>query len=116
MNIEDLKIYQIASQLRKEINQNIPDDWKVDNIRQIKRASASIAANITEGFGRKYYKKDFLRYLSISIGSSDECQNHVRALFEAGYLSKEKSDYFQKRFRDLSIKIVNYRNCIKSDC
>lgn len=114
MNIKDLKIYQIASKLRKEIYQEIPDNWKIDSIQQIKRASASIAANIAEGFSRKYYKKDFLRFLSFAIGSSDECQNHTKALYESKHISKEKSDYLQKSFKDLFIRIINYRNRIKS--
>lgn len=51
-----------------------------DLILQIKRASKSIPANIAEGFGKRYFEKEFKRYLKIAIGSSDEVITHLRVL------------------------------------
>jgi four helix bundle protein len=115
MELKDLRIYQIASRLRQEVYQetsHVQHNWKNDDVKQIKRAAASVAANIAEGYSRKYYNKDLIRFLSIALGSSDECQNHIIALFENGYISKEKTDYFKKNFKDLSIRILNFRNFI----
>jgi four helix bundle protein len=39
---------------------------------QIKRASKSIKDNIVEGYGRRRYKKDFIKFLVYSHASCDE--------------------------------------------
>jgi len=45
---------------------------------QIKRASKSIPANIAEGFAKKSSAKEFKRFLTIALGSSDEVVTHLR--------------------------------------
>lgn len=45
---------------------------------QIKRASKSIPANIAEGFAKKTSTKEFKRFLTIALGSSDEVVTHLR--------------------------------------
>ncbi len=110
MHLEELRIYQIAIKLRKEIYKEaklIPNNWKNDDVRQVKRSSSSIPSNIAEGFGRRYYPKDFVRFLSITMASCDETKNHTQALTDDGHLTQEKTDYFWKSHKDLSIRIGN---------
>ena len=114
--VEELIIYQIAVKLRDEVHQEmncIRNNWQIKDVDQIKRSSSSISSNIAEGFGRRFYPKDYIRFLSLAIGSSDESQNHTEALCKGGFLSKEKTDYFKKSYKDLSIRTVNLRNSIR---
>ena len=39
---------------------------------QMRRASKSVSANIVEGFGRRAYKADFVRILTMALASCDE--------------------------------------------
>ena len=39
---------------------------------QIRKSSKGVVANIVEGYGRKNYKLDFLRFLHYSLSSNDE--------------------------------------------
>jgi len=39
---------------------------------QIRRASKSVSGNIVEGYGRRRYKSDFIRFLTYAHASSDE--------------------------------------------
>ena len=113
VNVEELRIYKISVKLRREIYKEvslIPNNWAISDIQQIKRSASSVSANISEGYGRRFYPKDFIRFLSIAIGSSDETQNHIQTLFDDGYFTKERFEYFYKSYKDLSIRIVNYRN------
>jgi four helix bundle protein len=55
---------------------------------QIRRASSSITANISEGCGRKT-KTDFARFLVIAIGSINETENFLLLSKDLGYLTQE---------------------------
>lgn len=113
MQVKELRIYQIAVRLRDEVYsevKKIPKYWLIDDVRQIKRSSSSVPSNITEGYARRFYVKELVKYIDIAIGSSDETSNHTKALYRDGHLTKEKMKYFEKEYKDLSIRIVNYRN------
>ncbi len=45
---------------------------------QIRRAAKSIPANIAEGFAKKISTKEFKRFLTIALGSSDEVVTHLK--------------------------------------
>lgn len=116
MNITDLKVYNIAIELEKELFQitnKIPSKWKLDQVKQIERSSASISANISEGFCKRFYKKDFIRYLFISLGSSDETQHHLRVLYFKKIIDKETYDIYANKYKGLSIKILNLINYLR---
>jgi four helix bundle protein len=49
---------------------------------QIRRSSKAISANIVEGFGRRRYKADYIRFLIYAHASCDETREHLMYLFE----------------------------------
>jgi len=116
MDYNDLRIYQLAKKLQNELYQDIIKiqySWKIAEVDQVKRSSSSSSSNIVEGFGRKFYPKDFFRFLNISLASSDETQNHIITLNSKGYLDKIKSDYFVKNYKTLSIQTLNFMNFLR---
>jgi len=116
MNFRDLRIYQLADQARNDLYKEIikiPDYWTIPEVDQMIRSSASTTSNIVEGYGRKFYQRDFFRFLSIALASSDETQNHIRVLYMKGYLNKKKTDTFGKLYRKISIQILNLMNVIR---
>ena len=56
---------------------------------QIRRSSDSIVTNIVEGYGRKRYKHDFIKFLTYSHASNLETQCHLEKL---QFLYTELSD------------------------
>jgi len=90
--IEDLRIYQKSLELIKEIyfliksNPKLSKDYSLCD--QIKRASISIASNISEGFFRS--KKQTKNFLEISSGSSNEVVTQLKIIFLVYEINTDK--------------------------
>ncbi|MCB0409110.1 MAG: four helix bundle protein [Flavobacteriales bacterium] len=72
---KDLEIYQSAYQLAIKIHEmslTLPSYELYEQGSQIRRASKSVKDQIAEGFGRKRYKNDFIKFLTYSQASCDE--------------------------------------------
>ena len=75
---------------------------------QIRRASKSVPANIVEGFGRRRYKAEFLRFLIFSHASCDETVAHLCLLKDTESIKKERADYFLSEYAELGRKISRF--------
>ncbi|MBU4305609.1 MAG: four helix bundle protein [Candidatus Omnitrophica bacterium] len=90
---KDLEIYKIAHGIALKIHKlslRLPDFEKYEEASQIRRASKSISANIVEGFGRRRYKQDYIRFLVVAHSSCDETKEHLKYLFETGSFQDKK--------------------------
>lgn len=79
-NVSDLVVYVFSIELLKrayDLCKKLPRS-EMSTQDQIKRASKSIPANIAEGFAKKSSAKEFKRFLTIALGSSDEVVTHLR--------------------------------------
>lgn len=56
---------------------------------QIRRAMKSVKSNIVEGYGRRRYKYDYIKFLNYAHASCDETIDHLETLFETGSLTDE---------------------------
>jgi four helix bundle protein len=56
---------------------------------QIWKSSKSVRSTIVEGYGRRRYKQEFIRFLTYSIASNDETVDHLETLYETKSLSDE---------------------------
>jgi four helix bundle protein len=111
MHYSDLLIHQIALRLSGEIfgllkGRRKPDNQKI--INQVIESSESIDSNIIEGWSRRFYPKEYIRFLEMSLGSSDETQGHVLRLFNRSIIDDKERDRFFKEYKDLSIRILNF--------
>ncbi|MBU1683136.1 four helix bundle protein, partial [Patescibacteria group bacterium] len=100
---------KLRDEVYEEVHR-IPFYWKNDDVRQIKRSSSSVPSNIAEGFGRRFYKKQLALFLSYAIGSCEETPNHAFSLHKSGYITLEKAEYFQKKYKDLRIRTIKFRS------
>jgi four helix bundle protein len=87
---EDLEVLQRAYTLSLEIHKaslNFPSVEPYGLGKQIRNASTSICANIAEGFGKRSYSKaEWIRYLKVAVGSSDEMRVWTRYCLDLGYV------------------------------
>lgn len=63
---------------------------------QIRRASKSIKDNIAEGYGRKKYKADFIRFLIYAHASCDETISQLNMISEIHFPENPLSDLIDK--------------------
>jgi len=110
----DLETYQLSLDLAKEIyllTRKLPSDEKFGIINQLKRASASVGANIAEGFGR-YHTRDFIKFLYNARGSLNEVYHFLLLSRRLCYISDKDLDKFTIRIKNISVKLNNLINAI----
>ena len=76
---------------------------------QIRRSSKSVVANIVEGYGRRRYKADFVRFLTCALASCDETREHLELLRETGSLkNKDRFDQLYLQNDELGRKLNRF--------
>jgi four helix bundle protein len=76
---KDLTVYKTSIDLVVDvyrISRSFPDAEKFGLTSQIRRAAVSVPSNIAEGAARNS-KKDFIRFLSIALGSLAETETQL---------------------------------------
>ncbi len=58
---------------------------------QIRRSAKSSRTNIAEGYGRRRYKGEFLKFLTYSQASNDETLDHLEILWETDSLADQST-------------------------
>ena len=89
-SFRDLEVWKVAMDLAAEcykVTKTFPKDELFGMTSQIRRAAASIPANIAEGQGRDH-TKEFLNFLSIARGSLMEVQTHLLLAQRVGLLNE----------------------------
>ncbi|MBL7969074.1 MAG: four helix bundle protein [Prolixibacteraceae bacterium] len=72
---KDLDIYKLAYKLAIDVHKmtmTLPKYEMYEQGSQVRRSSKSIKDNIAEGFGRRRYKDEFVRFLIFAHASCDE--------------------------------------------
>jgi S23 ribosomal protein. len=89
---KELVVWQKAIDLTVAVYQltkKFPKDELFGLVSQMRRASVSIASNIAEGEGRKS-KKEFSRFLGISLGSKAELETQLILCERVGLADKSE--------------------------
>lgn len=93
MNYKDLEIWQKARQMVIDIHQmtihKLPQFELYEEGSQIRRSIKSVKSNIVEGYGRRRYKQEFIRFLTYALASCDETIDHLETLYETESLKDE---------------------------
>jgi len=94
MSYKNLEIWRLAREMVIDIHkmtlEKLPKFEIFEEGSQIRKSSKSVSSTIVEGYGRRRYKQEFIRFLSYAIASNDETIDHLEMLFETGSLTDEK--------------------------
>lgn len=80
---KDLDIYTIGMELfykTHSLSMQLPKYELYELGSQIRRSSDSVVTNIVEGYGRRRYKNDFIKFLVYSHASNLETLNHIEKI------------------------------------
>ncbi len=75
----DLKVWQLGMEIAEQVynlTRSFPKEEVYGLTSQLRRAAASIPANIAEGHARAF-TKEYLRHLSIAMGSLAEVETYI---------------------------------------
>jgi len=120
MKYTSLRVWQLVDELTLLIHRmTISEISQVDQFEtgvQIRRSIKSVKSNIVEGFSRRTYKRDFIHFLIIAKGSTDETIDHLDTLFKTKSLKNEQL-YFQlkSKLMALSFKLYLFINSVKQN-
>jgi len=119
MHYKDLYIWKLSKEIVVDIHkmtlQDLPKFEMYETGSQIRRSSKSIKSNIVEGFGRRMYKQDFIRFLIFAESSTDESIDHLETLFETQALkSPEKYEDLHSRLLTLAKMIHEFIKTVNS--
>ena len=84
-SFKHLEIYKLAKKLAISIHHyslRLPKYELYETGGQIRRSTKSVVFNIAEGYGRRRYKDEYIRYLIFSQASCDEAYAQVELLLE----------------------------------
>lgn len=113
---DDLEVYQLAHKLAIEIHAitlDLPKFEIYEEGSQIRKSAKSVPANIVEGFGRKQYQQEYIRFLIFAHSSCNETIEHLKILFETKSLvDKTKLDYFMEEYDKLGRKLNRFIRAI----
>jgi four helix bundle protein len=113
MSYKKLVIWQEARQMVLDIHKmtlnKLPQFELYEEGSQIRRSIKSVKSNIVEGYGRRRYKQDFVRFLTYALASCNETTDHLETLYETESL-KDQALYqdLHKHLQTLGKKINNF--------
>ena len=114
---KDLEVYLLSKKLAVRVDKmtldNLPKFEMFEEGCQIRRSSKSIVSNIVEGYGRRRYKNEFIRFLTYAVGSCDETKAHLEMLYETGSLNKQNIfEQLIKGYEELGSKLFRFREAV----
>ena len=97
-----------------KLTKKFPEDERFNLIAQMRRAATSIATNIAEGCG-KYTQKDFVSYLQISQGSTQEIEYLTILSKDLEYIKIEEFDDMNDRVNEVKAMLIGLIQKVRSD-
>jgi four helix bundle protein len=114
---KDLEIYQLSHQLGVAIHHfslKLPKFELYETGSQLRRSSKSISANIVEGYGRRRYKADFIRFLVFSHASCNEAIEWLEYIRDCHTQSQSQSEPLIDQLNLLGGKINRFIQAVES--
>ena len=106
---KDLEIYNLALEYFIEVHQvslTLPKHELYEQGSQVRRSAASVKDNIVEGYGRRKYKRDFIKFLFYSQPSLLECKSQLDSIYLLYQIEVFKE--LSEKYENLGGKIYNF--------
>ena len=114
----DLKIYQESFNLFVEVFEfsfTLPKHETYEQGSQLRRSADSVNSNIVEGYGRRSYKLDFIRFLTHAHSSNLETVNHLRKIAATHPSHREKALSLMHRYDKVGIGLYKFKGYVRDN-
>lgn len=115
--VEELDVFRKAYQLSLIVHKltlTFPQIEQYVLASQLRRATKSICANLSEGFAKQGdSKKEFARYISLSIGSSDESRIWLQYACDLGYVENKQIEELKRNYEEISKMLRGLQRSLK---
>lgn len=118
MVYRDLEIYKVSLQLFFEAHRlslYLPKYETYELGSQLRRAADSVNSNIVEGYGRRNYKNDYLKFLIYSHSSNDETINHLLKIAELYKKHRVEANLLKEQYENLGGKINRFISHVRKN-
>ena len=116
-SFRDLKVWQKGHELTLWIyrgTKSFPKDEMYGMTSQLRRAAASIPANIAEGCVRGS-SAEFRHFLQVALGSASELEYHILLSHELGYLDKSQYGSLENSATELKRMLTSFIQKLKAE-
>jgi four helix bundle protein len=69
-------------------------------------------ANFVEGYGRRHYSAEYIKFLTYALASCDETKAHLDLLHETDSLRAERFQHFHTHYRKIGGMLYNLRQAV----
>lgn len=114
MNFRKLIVWQLSIQFVEQIyslTAKFPNEEKYGLTSQILRSAVSIPSNIAEGSSRNS-QKDFVRFLSIAIGSSFELETQLLIAHKINLIENDSYSEIAQNLNQIQATLNSYKSKI----
>jgi len=115
----DLNVYKESKQCVIKVHKmtlSLPKFEMYEEGSQIRRSAKAVTSLIVEGYGRRRYKADFIKYLIYSHSECDETIVHLDFLYETKSLKDSlKYEELTNSYSLLSKKINNFIQWVENN-
>ena len=114
----DLEIYQLSYELAVEVHKftlRLPKYEQYEEGSQVRKSSKGITSCIVEGYGRKKYKADFIKFLIYSHASCDETIVHLNFIQDTHKQDNNEINVFLEKYDELGRKINKFIQYVEKE-
>jgi len=114
---KDLEIYTLSYELAIKVHRmslKLPKYELYEEGSQVRRSSKGITSCIVEGYGRRRYKADLIKFLVYVHASCDETILHLNFIKDTHKLDESEIEYFLGEYDKLGGKINKFIQYVES--
>ena len=117
MSYRNLEIWNLAREVViyvHEMSFELPKFEMFEEGQQIRKSSKTVKSCIVEGYGRRRYKQEWIRFLVYALSSNDETTDHLETLWDTKSLSDEKKYlYIHSKIEILGKKLNSFLHSVE---
>jgi four helix bundle protein len=114
----DLEIYNLSYELAIKVHKmslKLPKYEIFEERSQLRRSSKGITSTIVEGYGRRRYKLDFIKFLVYAHASCDETILHLNFIKDTHDIAEKDISFFLNEYEKLGRKINKFIQYVEKE-